>query len=288
MARHRNRIKTFQGAPIVTEQNQTQEQEPVLQKGEEVTLPEGVVAPDLGQGTEGEAAVLGVSDILADESKEQAQAEQAKAEAEPAKEPTPQPTPKPTPTTSPIVKETAPVKPQVQKQPAEAKEEKPAILDEVDQYLYDAETNGTETQKRILGAIQRFEQGLKPRTPVTPDEAFSTQWEFLQHLRWLLEKDFEEFRPAYNALLVYVYRHLGQNNASNYSALSQYNTDRHLDSWKRGQDSCNAYSNFMTLLRNTSNPRTRNSDIKKIVLDRVAPNFISEKGLSNLKAFYAV
>lgn len=284
MARHRNRVKTLQGAPIVTEQNQTQEQEPVLQEGEAATLHEGGVAPELGQITEGEAGVLGVSDISADEAEEHKQAEQTKVEAEPAKEPAPEPTP----TAPPVVKETAPVKPQVQKQAAEPKEDKPVILDEVDQYLYDAQNNGTEVQKRILGAIQRFELGLKPRTPVTADEAFSTQWEFLQHLRWLLEKNFEEFRPAYNALLVYVHRHLGQNNASNYSALSQYNTDRHLDSWKRGQDSCNAYSNFMTLLRNTSNPRTRNSDIKKIVLDRVAPNFISEKALSNLKAFYAV
>lgn len=161
-------------------------------------------------------------------------------------------------------------------------------LSEEEQYLNKIRIDGTMEQKRILAAIETFCEQLRPKAEIPPEKACQYQHEFLQHLVWIVEKEYEVFKAGWNVLLVYFSAYHGQNSASRYSALSEYNTDRYLFAWNKGTDKVNAYRGLTTLLRATRNKATRKHDIKTLSMDRVAPNVITDRGLSNLKQFYAV
>ena len=161
-------------------------------------------------------------------------------------------------------------------------------LSEEEQYLEKIRTDGTVEQKRMLAAIETFVQNLRPKTVIDPDKGVRFQYEFLQHLLWILEKDYDAFRAGWNVLLVYFSLHHGRSTPSDYTALSEYSTTRFLFAWNKGEERCNAYRNLITLLRATRNKETRKHDIKTIMIDKIAPDVITQKAVDNLKKFYAV
>ena len=159
--------------------------------------------------------------------------------------------------------------------------------EEVD-YLDKIRLEGTPTQKRILAAVETFYGQMTPRAPLKPADVANFQHEFLQHLLWLLEKDYTEFRSAWNVLLVFfsVY-HRDDNRPDNYSPLSEYSTTRYKFAWTKGEEKAVAYTNLITLLRATRNRMTRKHDIKTIDLAKVAPGVLSTDALNNLQQYYA-
>ena len=161
-------------------------------------------------------------------------------------------------------------------------------LTEEEQYLEKIRVEGTVEQKRMLAAIETFVQNLRPKTVIEPDKGVRYQYEFLQHLLWILEKDYDVFRAGWNVLLVYFGLNHGRSTPSEYTALSEYSTTRFLFAWNKGEERCNAYRNLITLLRATRNKDTRKHDIKTIMIDKIAPDVISQKAVDNLKKFYAV
>lgn len=166
--------------------------------------------------------------------------------------------------------------------------EAPRELSEEEQYLEKIRVDGTVEQKRMLAAIETFVQNLRPKTVIDPDKGVRFQYEFLQHLLWILEKDYDAFRAGWNVLLVYFSLHHGRSTPSDYTALSEYSTTRFLFAWNKGEERCNAYRNLITLLRATRNKDTRKHDIKTIMIDKIAPDVITQKAVDNLKKFYAV
>lgn len=196
----------------------------------------------------------------------------------------PIPAPEPIPEPAPVVE----VKPEpvaVFVAPVDAEDQ--VELSEEEQYLNKIRIEGTTEQKRILAAIEGFTEALRPRKEVSAEDGTKHQYEFLRHLLWALEKDYEIFRGCWNVLLVYFYLHHGKNTPSDYTALSEYSTTRFLYAWSKGEASCTAYKNLITLLRATRNKATRKHDIKTILLEKVGPEIITPKGLENLKNFYA-
>lgn len=175
----------------------------------------------------------------------------------------------------------------VQTEPATSTEA-PRELSEEEQYLEKIRVDGTVEQKRMLAAIETFVQNLRPKTVIDPDKGVRFQYEFLQHLLWILEKDYDAFRAGWNVLLVYFSLHHGRSTPSDYTALSEYSTTRFLFAWNKGEERCNAYRNLITLLRATRNKDTRKHDIKTIMIDKIAPDVITQKAVDNLKKFYAV
>lgn len=161
-------------------------------------------------------------------------------------------------------------------------------LSEEEAYIEKVRIDGTTEQKRMLAAVETFVQQLRPKSEMVPDKATRIQFEFLQHLLWIIEKDYEIFRGGWNLLLVYFAQYHGINNAASYTALSEFNTNRYLFAWTKGEERCAAYCNLITLLRATRNKNTRKHDIKTVMLEKVAPNVISANGLNNLKKFYTV
>ena len=155
-------------------------------------------------------------------------------------------------------------------------------------YLDKIRESGTIEQKRILAAVETFAEKMKPRVEIEPIKGAAIQVEFLDHLLWILKKDYETFRAAWNVLLVYFSLYHGTNNARNYTALSEFSTTRFLFAWTKGIDKCNCYRNLITLLRATRNKDTRKHDIKTINLAFVGPNVLGEDELNNLKQFYQV
>lgn len=228
------------------------------------------------------------------ESQEQTESPQAEEVTEPevtvietAEVPTPAPEEKPESTeekTEEIVQE---VVTSVQTEPATSTEA-PRELSEEEQYLEKIRVDGTVEQKRMLAAIETFVQNLRPKTVIDPDKGVRFQYEFLQHLLWILEKDYDAFRAGWNVLLVYFSLHHGRSTPSDYTALSEYSTTRFLFAWNKGEERCNAYRNLITLLRATRNKDTRKHDIKTIMIDKIAPDVITQKAVDNLKKFYAV
>lgn len=170
-------------------------------------------------------------------------------------------------------------------QPAQ---EEPKDLTEEEAYVEKIRVSGTDEQKSILAAVETFESNMKPRVEIPSEVGVRYQYEFLKWMLRVIEQDYETFRGCWNVLLVFFFARHGVNSARNYSALSEYSTTRFLSTWTRGEDKLNAYVNLITLLRSTRNKDTRAHDIKRILLERVAPGVISEKGLSNLKKFYNV
>lgn len=224
------------------------------------------------------------------ESQEQTESPQAEEVTEPevtvietAEVPTPAPEEK-SEVTEEIVQE---VVTSVQTEPATSTEA-PRELSEEEQYLEKIRVDGTTEQKRMLAAIETFVQNLRPKTVIDPNKGVRYQYEFLQHLLWILEKDYDIFRAGWNVLLVYFSLHHGRSTPSDYTALSEYSTTRFLFAWNKGEERCNAYRNLITLLRATRNKDTRKHDIKTIMIDKIAPDVITQKAVDNLKKFYAV
>lgn len=191
---------------------------------------------------------------------------------------------------APVVQE--PVSPAAQA-PAQEPEQAAAPaadrkLTEEEAYLDDIRVNGTVEQKRMLAAVETFAQQLKPKMAIDPEKGAKYQHEFLKHLLWILEKEYEAFRGGWNVLLVYFFVYHGTNSVQSYTALSEFSTTRFMHSWTKGQDACNAYRNLITLLRATRKKETRKHDIKTINLQLIAPNVLSEKAINNLKQFYSV
>lgn len=155
-------------------------------------------------------------------------------------------------------------------------------------YLDKVRESGTIEQKRMLAALETFVAQMKPRVEIEPSKGVIFQAEFLEHLLWLLKKDYEAFRGGWNVLLVYFSLYHGVNSARSYTALSEFSTTRFLFAWTKGVDKCNCYRNLITLLRATRNKDTRKHDIKTINLAFVGPNVIGEDELNNLKQFYGV
>jgi len=156
------------------------------------------------------------------------------------------------------------------------------------EYINKMRTEGTEIQKRILAAVESFAGQMQPRVAIIPTKGVSYQYEFLQHLLWLLEKNYEEFRGGWNLLLVYFSVFHGKPTAANYSALSEFSTNRFLPFWTKGEDKADAYRNLITVLRATRNRATRKHDINTISLERIAPGVLSSQALDNLKTFYKI
>lgn len=244
--------------------------------------------------TETIAAEVPVTETVAiEETQEEAVVTETVVTQEPAVEVT-ETAEAPVPEVEEPVQEVVEAKPEVVevKEPVKAEPatstEAPRELTEEEQYLEKIRIEGTVEQKRMLAAIETFVQNLRPKTVIEPDKGVRYQYEFLQHLLWILEKDYDVFRAGWNVLLVYFGLHHGRSTPSDYTALSEYSTTRFLFAWNKGEERCNAYRNLITLLRATRNKETRKHDIKTIMIDKIAPDVISQKAVDNLKKFYAV
>lgn len=159
---------------------------------------------------------------------------------------------------------------------------------EEEEYLDKIRVDGTIEQKRMLAAIETFAGRMVPRVAIEPEKCVSYQYEFLSHLLWLLDKEYEVFRGGWNVLLVYFQLHHGSPRPDDYTALSEISVSRHIYAWTRGTESCNAYLNLITLLRATRNKATRATSVKMISIDKIGPSVLSEKAVSNLRQFYNV
>lgn len=180
------------------------------------------------------------------------------------------------------------VKIQAVQKPAVVEVKDPAAKSEEEAYFDKIRESGTVEQKRCLAAIESFVQQFAPRTEIQASKATRIQNDFLSHLLWAIEKDFEVFKSCWSVFVVYFAAYHGVNTPQKHSALSEYNTNRYLHAWDKGEDRCFAYRDLITLLRATRNKETRRHDIKTINLDKVGQNVISERGRSNLKQFYGV
>lgn len=155
-------------------------------------------------------------------------------------------------------------------------------------YLDGVREQGTELQKRALAAIENFVQGMRPRQPLDEAKAITVQRDFLSHLLSILKKDYADFKPAWTTLLVYFAEHHGQRpTAKDYTALSEYSTDRYTFAWK-DQDKMAAYTGLVTLLRATRNTATRKQDAKTVRIDLISPSVLDQKMISNLQQFYGL
>lgn len=155
------------------------------------------------------------------------------------------------------------------------------------EYLDNIRENGTVIQKQALDALDQFCTRMRPRAPITAVQAMEAQRDLLDFMTVLLRKDYEDFRKGWSTMLVYFAEHHGDRpTAKDYTALSEYSTSRHLDSWK-DEDRAGAYNNLLTLLRVTRNSNTRKQDVKRIRLDMLAPTFLNARCMDNLQRFYA-
>lgn len=164
--------------------------------------------------------------------------------------------------------------------------EETANLSEEEQYLKNVRENGTDAQKKILAAIDLYCERFRPRAPVEGTQAVSWQYEFLIHLLKLINSEYDTFKGGWNALLVFFKMNHGRSSVSNKSPISDGPSSRFGPHWERGEESWAAYKNLFELLRSTRDPETRKENVKKIVLERVAPGLITEDGLRNLRRFY--
>lgn len=164
----------------------------------------------------------------------------------------------------------------------------PAEKSEEEAYFDKIREAGTTEQKRCLAAIESFVQQFAPRTEIPANKATRIQNEFLGHLLWAIEKDYDVFKACWSVFAVYFSAYHGVNTPQKHSALSEYNTNRYLHAWDKGEDRCFAYRDLITLLRATRNKETRRHDVKTINLDKIGQNVVTERGRSNLKQFYGV
>lgn len=164
-------------------------------------------------------------------------------------------------------------------------ESKPEVS-EAQAYLDEIRLNGTDVAKRILNAVETFKESLRPRAPLSDTEGYRIQKEFLDHMLWLLDRDYEDFAKGWSVLLVYFLEHHGNTNTPDkYSALSEYNVCRYRHAWQDG-DRLEAYTNLITVIRATRNRNTMAQDVARIDLSKISPSLVSGKRLDNLNRYY--
>lgn len=161
-------------------------------------------------------------------------------------------------------------------------------LTEEEAYLEKIRESGTLEQKRILAAVETFVELFDPKKPLSAEAAVAGQHEFLQHMLWLLKKEYETFKGGWNALLVYFAVHHGNPSPANYSALSEYSAHRARHAWAKSPDLLLAFENLIAVLRATRVKATRQHDVKRLAFDKIGSEALTEQGLSNLKKFYGV
>lgn len=196
--------------------------------------------------------------------------------------------------TIPAIPAPAPVQPvEVQAEPVAAREEefcetpeKSKRLSDEEKYIEQIRATGTVEQKSILAAVESFFEKMDPKKPANEAQIVDAQFQFLTALRWILSKEYNAFRPAWNVLLVFFSIHHGRPTQADYSALSEYSTNRCLAGWTKGSDVCNAYRNLVTLLRTTRNSATRRHDVKTLSIPLLAPSVLTADQLENLQKFY--
>lgn len=161
-------------------------------------------------------------------------------------------------------------------------------LSEEEAYLAKIREGGTDTQKRVLNAIDLYCERFRHRAPVDPEQGVKWQYEFLIHVLKLINSDYETFKGGWNALLVFFKLNHGRSSVSNKSPISDGPSSRFGPNWERGEESWNAYRNILELLRATRDPATRKDAVKNIVFERIAPGqgLINDEGLRNLRRFY--
>lgn len=244
---------------VVVEQTATEEQaadEGTEQANEEVTQEATPVSQPTDLGTQ-------------DASSQAAADDQADTQTE-VTEPAPAPAP------SPALEEAA--------ETVEVARE----LTEEEAYLEKIRESGTPEQKRILAAVETFVELFNPKKPLSAEAAVAGQHEFLQHMLWLLKKEYETFKGGWNALLVYFAVHHGNPSPANYSALSEYSAHRARHAWAKSPDLLLAFENLVAVLRATRVKATRQHDVKRLAFDKIGSEVLTEQGLSNLKKFYNV
>ena len=235
-------------------------------------------------------AALGEERPVGDESTASAETgevtDQAEGEEAPAAPPEPEVKP-PEVVVTEVVKEVVNLAPEpvVQEAIVETPEKSIHLTDE-EAYIEKIRAEGTVEQKRILAAVESFAEKLNPRRPATDATINEAQQEFLGHLQWALNKDYDVFRQVWNVVLVYFAIHHGKPTQANYSAISEYSTNRSLHSWNKGEEKCDAYKNLLTLIRMTRTSATRKHDVKAVSLEKIGPNVIGQKQLENLQKFY--
>lgn len=235
----------------------------------EVTSPETDEASKLIEGS----AITATETI-----DDQGTSDQAEQPEQPVLEVKPEPTPEPQ---VPVVQAVV-----IQDTSASTEE-----LSEAQAYLNGIREKGTDAQKRILTAIEAFCDRTRPRMPIKEGDGFKAQNDLLNHMLWALDQEPSEFDKAWSTLLIYFLEHHdfagGRNSPSGYTALSEYRATAFREEWT-DHDRLTAYTNLITVLRTTRNPKTRKHDIKTVVLDKVSPEVINGKRLENLQRFYGV
>lgn len=178
------------------------------------------------------------------------------------------------------------VKPAPVAAPVEA-EQDPSLSEE-EAYLAKIALSGTPAQKRIFEAAKLFVERTQPRKPMKRGEGMQAQSEFLDHLFWLLDSDPSEFQKGWATLLVFFKAHHGDTNSPRaYSALSEYRSCDFREDWQ-DVERMQAYTNLVTLLRTTRHKPTRSHDVKRVKLDTISPQFVTDHRLENLQRFYSV
>ncbi len=176
---------------------------------------------------------------------------------------------------------------ELSKAPAAEPEQQRDALNENQAYLENVRISGTDVQKDALAAIEQFCSVMKPRSMISADQANAAQRDFLDFMTVLLRKrEYEDFRKGWATLLVYFAEYHGDRpTASDYSALSEYSTSRHIDNWKKHEQAA-AFCNLISLLRGTRRVETRKADAKRFLLDKISNEVIGANGLSHLQRFY--
>ena len=173
------------------------------------------------------------------------------------------------------------------KAPAAEPDQQRDELNENLAYLENVRISGTDVQKDALAAIEQFCSVMKPRSMISADQANAAQRDFLDFMTVLLRKrEYDDFRKGWATLLVYFAEYHGDRpTASDYSALSEYSTSRHIDNWKKHEQAA-AFCNLISLLRGTRRVETRKADAKRFLLDKISNEVIGANGLSHLQRFY--
>lgn len=140
-------------------------------------------------------------------------------------------------------------------------------------------------QAKLLEEFKSFAAVLRPRTEVSPADANRVQRSLLKRLLLILEDEPGEFRKLWSTALVYFHHHHGDKpTRADYTAISDYNTNRYLDKWDDGEEA-QLYANLMQVLRLTRNPETRKATSAKIDLEKISPR-LTGRAMENLTSFY--
>lgn len=140
--------------------------------------------------------------------------------------------------------------------------------------------SGTVYEKSVMASLDAYREKMAPGIPVNPDDGARQQYNLWKLFETVVESAPEqEFKKLWSVMLAYI-------NGNISGVFNDRYVYRFADQWVWGLGELNAFQRLLNLAITTSNPATRQIDIRRVSVAKTLAEGFSEKAKERLNNYY--